>query len=385
MIKRVRVRNYLSLKDVDLELGGRNVLVGPNMSGKSNLIDCLRFLTSIAVVGLKQAFLNRNGFQEVLWKGDEENRISLGLAIEFLGEGKDAKKTYDYEISIIGSPKGLITVEREKLTVKAGKETGTLIDLKSGQGRLTHADGTVALSPSTDPTISALEFNVPGWEGTNFKSLISMWRFFCLIPARMKQANAATAQNFLNENGDNFSSWLMTLQSHREAFGRIEQVAKDVLPDLKEILTPPTQFATTYVTTHEKHLKRPINIWQMSDGELIFLALLSLIFAPPELGAPMFCVEEPENHLHPRLLETLVEVLTQRQNELGPQAAQVIATTHSPYLVDRVSLEELIVVEKSKGATKFARPASKKHLRELLEKEEMGLGDLWYSGALGGV
>ena len=43
MIKRVRVRNFLSLKDVDLELGVRNLLVGPNMSGKSNLISCGRF------------------------------------------------------------------------------------------------------------------------------------------------------------------------------------------------------------------------------------------------------------------------------------------------------------------------------------------------------
>jgi len=385
MIKRLRVRNYLSLKDVDLKLGGRNVLVGPNMSGKSNLIDCLRFLTSMAISGLKQTFLNRNGFQEVVWKGSEENRIALGLTVEVpLGE-KETRKIYDYEISIIGSPTGLITVEREKLTVKTDSKTGTLIDLKSGQGNLTHADGSIAFSLS-DPTVSALEFNVPGWEGTNFKSLISMGRFYCLIPARMKQVNAATAQNFLNENGDNFSSWLMTLQnSHREEFRRIEQVAMDVLPDLKEVLTPPTQFATTYVTTREKHLKRPVHIWQMSDGEIAFLALLSLIFAPEELGAPLYCIEEPENHLHPKLLETLVEVLTQRQNELGAHSAQIITTTHSPYLVDKVGLDELIVAEKSNGATRFTCPASKKHLKELLEKDEVGLGELWYSGALGGV
>ena len=385
MIKKLQVRNYLSLKDVDLKLDGRNVLVGPNMAGKSNLIDCLRFLTSIAIVGLKQSFLNRNGFQEVVWKGEqEETRISLGLTIEVPAEEEGKGKSYDYDISIIGSSTGSITVEREKLTVKTDGKTGTLIDLKSGQGKLTHADGSSAFSLN-DPTASALEFNVPGWEGTSFKVLISMWRFYRLIPALIKQVNATTSQNFLNENGNNFSSWMMTLQSHREAFRRIEQVATDVLPDLKEILTPPTQFATTYVTTREKHLKGPINIWSMSDGELVFLALLSLIFAPPELGAPLYCIEEPENHLHPRLLETLVEVLTQRQSDLGSHAAQVITTTHSPYLVDKVSLDELIVVEKSNGATKFTRPASKKHLRELLEREEIGLGELWYSGALGGV
>ena len=124
-------------------------------------------------------------------------------------------------------------------------------------------------------------------------------------------------------------------------------------------------------------------MWRMSDGTLQFLALLSLIFAPTELGAPLFCVEEPENHLHPRMLESLVELQQQRQRELGSDAAQLIITTHSPHLVDLVTLDDLVVVEKEEGATRCVRPSSKKHLRDLLEREELGLGDLWYSGALG--
>lgn len=386
MIKRLRVRNYLSLKDVDLELGGRNFLVGPNMSGKSNLIDCFRFLTTMVISGLNKAFLDRNGFQEVVWKGGDEPRISIGLTAEVPVEEKEHKKVYDYEISIVGGVTGLIAVEREKLTLKTKNTVKTLIDLKNGQGKINKEDGTPAFAAPEDPTRSALEFDVPGWEGTLVRTFISTWRFYRLIPFFMKQANAAMSQNFLSEHGDNFSSWLMTLQTrYPEEFRRTKQVATDVLPDLKEILTPPTQFATTYITTQEKYLKGPINIWRMSDGELTFLALLSLIFAPEELGAPLYCIEEPENNLHPKLLETLMEVLTQRQSEFGLRAAQIIATTHSPYLVDKVSLDELIVVEKSNGATKFTRPASKKHLRELLEREEVGLGELWYSGALGGV
>ena len=386
MIKRLRVRNYLSLKEVDLEFGGRNLLVGPNMSGKSNLIDCFRFLTTMVISGLNKALLDRGGFQEVVWKGGGESRILFGLTAEDPFEEKEPKKIYDYEISIVGSATGLITVEREKLIVKTKNTIKTLIDLKNGQGKINKEDGTPAFAPPGDPSRSALEFDVPGWEGTSVRAFLSTWRFYRLIPALMKQANAAMSQNFLNEGGDNFSSWLMTLQtSHPEEFRRVKQVATDVLPGLKEILTPPTQFATTYVTTHEKDLKGPIHIWRMSDGELAFLALLSLIFAPEKLGAPLYCIEEPENHLHPKLLETLVEVLTQRQSELGSRAAQIITTTHSPYLVDKVNLDELIVAEKSKGATKFTRPASKEHLRELLEREEIGLGELWYSGALGGV
>lgn len=385
MIKRLRVHNFLSLKDIDLELGTRNVLVGPNMSGKSNLIDCFRFLTTMVISGLNKAFLDRGGFQEVVWKGGDESRISFGLTVEDSFAEKPLKKTYDYEISIVGSTAtGLITVEREKLIVKTKNTTKTLIDLKNGQGKINKEDGSPAFPPPGDPSRSALEFDVPGWEGTLVKTFVSTWRFYRLIPALMKQANPATSQTFLNPHGDNFSSWLMTLQSHTEEFRRIKQVATDVLPGLKEILTPPTQFATTYVTTEEKDLKGPINIWRMSDGELCFLALLSLIFAPERLGAPLFCIEEPENHLHPKLLEALVEVLSQRRSELGSNAAQIIVTTHSPYLVDKLGLDDLVVVEKSKGASKFTRPGSKQHLRELLAREELGLGELWYSGALGG-
>jgi predicted ATPase len=383
MIKRLRVRNFLSLKEVDLELGVNNVVVGPNMSGKSNLIECIRFLTMMVTQGVTKAFLDRGGFQEVVWKGSDESRISIGLQAETPAEKGHPPKEYAYEISIVGGQTGTIAVESEKLTVKINDAVRTLVDLKGGQGEVKKEDGTVAFTPPADPRRTVLEFEVPGWEGGVIRELISRWRFYRLIPTAMKQANPAASQSFLEEHGTNFSSWFMTLLTqHPEEFRRIRQTAADVLPSIKEILTPPTQFATTYVTTQEKYLKGPINIWRMSDGELCFLALLSLVFAPAEMGAPLFCVEEPENHLHPRLIETLMEVLAQRQQELGVNVAQNIVTTHSPYLVDKTKIDDLIFVEKQKGASVFTRPGSKAHLKKLLEQEEVGLGDLWYSGAL---
>jgi predicted ATPase len=382
MIKRLQIKNYKSLKNLDLELGKRNLLVGPNMSGKSNLIDCLKFLSHICILGVTQAFLNRGGFREVAWKGKDKGSISFGLTIE-QERGIEEQKIYQYEISIAGSPTGLISIEREHLAVKVGKQVSTLIDLRNGQGKITHLDGSPAFNIA-DPSRSGLEFSVPGWEGMEAKNYISRWHYYHLSPEIMKQASAAVSQPYLTENGQNFSSWLMTLQtSYPEEFRSIKQVAKDSLLGLEEILSTPTQFATTYLTTREKYLDQPINIWHMSDGEILFLAWLSLIFAPASFGSPLFCVEELENHLHPKLLETLVEVLNQRQRELGPQAAQIIVTTHSPYLVDKMNLEDLVVFEKSDGGTICTRPASKSHLRELLEREELGLGDLWYSGALG--
>jgi len=176
----------------------------------------------------------------------------------------------------------------------------------------------------------------------------------------MREGNVPEPEAKLDAQGTNLSSWLLTLQLYPD-FERIKQVCRDVLPDLAEGNFP---------------------ISRMSDGELAFAALMSLILAPKKLTPPLLCIEEPENYLHPKLLETVVEVLNQRALELGSGASQIIATTHSPYLVDKLNLEDLVVAEKEKGATKFTRPSTKKKLKDLLSRREMGLGELWFSGAL---
>jgi predicted ATPase len=386
MIKRLHVQNFLSLRDVDLELTQRNVLVGPNMSGKSNLIDCLAFLTQVAVSGLKQALLDRSGFAEVAWKGSpSDHRIGISLSYE-QRVPQEPPTNYEYKISILGSQAGFVSIEKETIVIEKEGQRFTLVELVDGRGSINHLDGRQISTTTGAPNASALEMSVPGWKGMEVKNFIASWRFYNLIPKLMKSVNAAAEQKFLTQAGDNFSSWMMTLNTkYREEFNRLKQVASDALPGLMEILSPPTQFATTFLLTKERHLSTPVNIWRMADGELAFLGLLSLILAPAQLSAPLFCIEEPESHLHPRLMDTLVEVWSQVQLEWGADSSQVIITTHSPQVVDRMKLEDLIVLERAEGETRCTRPSSKSHLREMLEKEEAGLGDLWYSGALGGV
>ena len=386
MIKRLHVKNFLSLRDVDLELTQRNVLVGPNMSGKSNLIECLAFLTQVATSGLRQALLDRNGFAEVVWKGaPPENRIGVSLFYEQHAP-QEPSTNYRYEISILGSQAGFVSIDKETITAEMEGHRFTLAELADGQGSIKHLDGREISSTTGAPNASALEMSIPGWKGMEVKNFIASWRFYNLIPLLMKSVNAAVEQKFLTKTGDNFSSWLMTLNTkYPEEFRRLRQAASDALPGLQEILSPPTQFATTFLLTKERHLNTSVNIWRMADGELAFLGLLSLILAPAQLSAPLVCVEEPESHLHPRLMDALVEMWSQAQLEWGEDSSQVIMTTHSPQVVDRMKLEDLVVLERAGGETRCTRPSSKAHLREMLEKEEAGLGDLWYSGALGGV
>lgn len=390
MIRKLGLKNFMSIKEASLDFGMTNVLVGPNMSGKSNLIQGLMFLTETAAGGLHQALSNRGGFPEVIWKGSNANDIAFCLTIDIPASGETSgKKTFEYELVINGNPldpAGYASVQHEKLRVSTKEdEKIPLIDIENAKGTFRFANGKV-VSEISSP-YAPLGYSIPGWEGMEFKNYLLSCRYYNLIPAVMKNINPAQAQKYLIANGSNFSSWLMTLQTaYPEEFRRFKKVTTDVFPDLDEIMAPPTQFGTTYVSTKEKNLLRNIPLSRMSDGEVVFMALLSLLFAPTELGAPLHCFEEPETHLHPRLIEILMEILHQHQaEEKERQFAQIFIATHSLHLIDKCHLSDLIFVEKKNGSSAYTRPETKKGLRELIESDELGLGDLWYSGALKSV
>jgi len=394
MITNLQVKNFKSLKDVSLTFGRRNVLIGPNMAGKSNIISVFRFLSHMVVpspgtVGLLNAIAREGGFASLAWRGGESNLISISLDGELGGlplEG-GKKRKWHYTLEIAGEQtRDWITVHDETLRVSGPEGENTLIRRDAGSGRRVLMSPTRGvITETSENNRSALEYEIPDWEGNQFRQLFASFHFCKLVPQMMKQINAVAAPASLDETGSNLSSWLMLLQTrHAESFERITRVIKDVLPDVANLFTWPTAQSTVFVASTERFLRTAVPVWQMSDGELCFVAFLSLILAPLDHGAALFCVEEPENHLHPKLIEALAAIHDQRRRELGEDACQVLATTHSPLLVDRCQTEDVIVIEKREGATICTRPSDKPHLRELLTREEIGLGDLLYSGALSG-
>lgn len=406
MIKWIKARNFLSLREIDLELGPRNVLVGANMSGKSNLIECLKFVQEAAgrqmageTTPLQQALLKRGGFSEVVWKGQLQGPISLFVMADLPGFSSDGPTSYCYEVSLRLHEYGHLEVETEKLTAKSAGKSKTILENSGGRFKLMDGGRTSEGPQNTlGLTVEQLGRYGSSSEGSRFWDFLMNWRFYHLVPALMRQSNPPSWEKYLFERGENLSAWLLTLQNQAEEFRRIKQACCDVLPGLGEILFQPVEspkapvrtgdqtFAFTMesakisVGASETHFKKPISLARMSDGELAFLALISVILAPEDLSPSLLCIEEPENYLHPRLIEVLVELLNQRATETN--SPQLLATTHSPLFVDKLTINELVVAEKVNGATRFIHPSTKKHLRDLLSRKEISLGDLWYSGAL---
>jgi len=278
---------------------------------------------------------------------------------------------------------GNAQVQREELVLTRSGAPQTLIETKNGRRVLLNAKN-AGTNEIHDPSKLALEFDIPNWEGNEVRSFIANWRFYRLIPSLMRQANPSAITPFLAEYGDNLASWLLLLQTrYTEQFQRLVNTCREVFRDLEDVLSWPTPQSTVYLASREKYLGSPTTVWQMSDGELAFIALLSLIFAPKELGSPFCCVEEPENYLHPRLITVLVELLKQVQTELAPtESSQLIVSTHSPLLMDQFSIDDLILFRRDQGATVCERPSSNEHFKKLVESGEIGLGELYYSGAL---
>ena len=123
----------------------------------------------------------------------------------------------------------------------------------------------------------------------------------------------------------------------------------------------------------------PFYASQMSDGTLKIFAYLLLVEDPEP--PPFICIEEPENGLYHRLLDSLANEL--RSHATGKKnAPQVFVTTHQPYFVDALSPSEVWILEKGSDGFSTVRRASDIELVRNLVAEGLLLGGLWYSDYL---
>ena len=118
----------------------------------------------------------------------------------------------------------------------------------------------------------------------------------------------------------------------------------------------------------------------MSDGLLLFIGLA--VAAQLKGQGGILAIEEPERGIHPRRLRDLIDNLLR----LTKSGTQVVLTTHSPTLLDefRDTPESVLIFDRDDTGTHVTRLSDRKDWAEELQKG-LPLGDLWYSGVLGGV
>jgi len=398
LIQRLKLRNLLSygLEGVEVELLPLNVLIGPNASGKSNLIEAVGLLRS-APRDLTMAVRQGGGIDEWLWKGGDPNPVAMiGVTVQCPGSPVALR----YELSLGSLGQRTVVVDE---SVEAGDAAGTEDREAYCFFRLLHGQPFVA--SRTDPTAPmgsgegrAVAVMTPGWSRKLNQSILSQLRdpvqypeltflgnrFSSIALFRRWDMGASALprrpqttdlpEDFLLEDTSNLGLVLNDLE-HAGAKALILEKLK-LFCERAENVTTKIQGGTVQIFVHERGGKL-IPATRLSDGTLRYLCLLAILCHPEP--PPLICLEEPELGMHPDILPTIAELLVE-----ASQRTQLIVTTHSDVLVSALTEtpEAVVVCERDEGGSRLER-LDPERLRKWLE--EYSLGDLWLRGQIGGT
>lgn len=386
LLHSIRLTNLLSYgsEGVTLDLEPLNVLIGPNASGKSNLIEAISLLAA-APRDIFKPFREGGGTSEWLWKGPANLPTAhLDALVEY------GQYALDYKLGLTAIDFRLKLVEEyiSYFNEAAPKRPDLLYSLRSGNAMLavgpsssysrTYTQpkdldlGQSILSQRRDP----LNYPELTYLGEQF-GRISFFRdwSFGKASATHQAQRPDLPNDFLLEDASNLALVLNDLQNRRETKLLLLEKLKLVYEGVEDVNTK-VQGGTIQILFHERGLASPIPASRLSDGTLHYLCLLVILLHPEP--PPLICIEEPELGLHPDIIPTIAELLIE-----ASQRTQLIVTTHSDTLVSALSEvpEAVVVCERDDQGTKLRR-LDPDNLKEWLERYR--LGDLWAKGEIGG-
>jgi predicted ATPase len=235
------------------------------------------------------------------------------------------------------------------------------------------------------PSLSPAELTPPELEMREHFASARVYTFDADAIARPVQLQRTF---LLQPNGLGLAAVLTNLQDqHPERFEELNVELRRWMPEFNRILfdTPQTgERAFMLRTTHGHHA---IAAAKLSHGVLFALAMLTLAHLPnpPRLIG----LEEPDRGIHPRLLRDVQDAIIRLTDPAAfgdkRDPVQVVITTHSPYLIDlfRDRLEDIVIAQKHGLFATFSRLVDQPNVEEIIK--DAHLGEIWYSGILGGV
>ena len=168
-------------------------------------------------------------------------------------------------------------------------------------------------------------------------------------------------------------------REHPQRFKTILSRIADKIPGIDRIDTDRTTDGRLVLRFNDKGFQDPFYAQQVSDGTLKVFAYLLLLEDPKP--PPFLCIEEPENGLYHKILETLANEFRKHASR-SRNRSQVFVTTHQPYFVDALDPEEVWILEKGADGFSTIWRASDDPIVNNLVAEGLPLGGLWYSDYL---
>jgi len=328
-ITKIKVSNFKSFDELEVDLRPLNVLVGGNASGKSNFLEIFRFLKDI-------------------WEHGLENAVSLQGGMEYLA---------NFQIGTARSVSLEVAVEMPELASA----------LRQKKGAVTYK---LVLKASRVGS---------GYEVMN-NSLIESLPLFVGIsildmdPRLPKKGAPMTGKVDLEPDGSNLAIVLKNLLQNEERRERFLRLFRDVLPFVEDLKVESSLGRSLLISLKESFGAAFVPASFLSDGTLQMAALIIALYFN---RSGVILLEEADRSIHPYLISRLAQMLKDASGD-----KQVIITTHNPELVKHTVLEDLLLVYRDEhGFSRISRPAESDELKVFLAND-LGVEDLYVQNLL---
>lgn len=318
-LDRIRIAGFKSIRDQDVELRPLNVLIGANGSGKSNFIGVFRLLHELVNERL-QIYVARNGGADRLLHFGRKVTERLHLSLSF----------------------GATTFVCELVPTSGDSLVGVLVDENDLVGR---------------------------WQVYHFHDTSEA--------AKVKQTGDLHDNAYLRPDAGNLAAFLYRLRmTEAESYRNITDVIRMVSPFFGDFTLEPDRLNPDKIRLEwqERGSDAYFDANSLSDGTLRFICLATLLLQP-ELPS-LVLLDEPELGLHPYAITVLTDLLRSAATR-----SQVVVSTQSVTLVNQLSPEDILVVDRVDGASAFRR-LSQEEIATWMD--DYSLGELWEKNVLGG-
>lgn len=350
MLRKVRIQNFKSLKDVTLELQKVNLLIGPNNSGKSNFLKGIK-------VGNEFEEITQSDSARLKFKGKKENDILIHIVFDYLSDEKTPFNNI-YSTSLHS--------DQKKSWLSKTIDTETNLEKIY--------ENNVIITPILNSLARVVVLNIYKPDPNTFTK-----------PASLDSADS------LLPDCSNLVPFLFNLsQNHKKLFKNLEDNLAKCVGDLVSIGTP----AEGNKLKLKFFDKDDNDYWadEVSEGVLYFLALLCIIHQPnpPKL----LLLEEPEKGIHPRRIHEIMKFIFQLVED---KDIQVIMTSHNEHVLEEFTTmpEAVFIFDKDEEGATFVKNLQKDIIEPgIIKAKEFGIepidytdniGENWFMGLMGGV
>ena len=363
-IDRISLEGFKSIRSLeDLKLGAVNILIGANGCGKSNFVSFFHLLREMVEGRLEKA-VNKGGGADLFLHGGPKVTKRIEAHLEF------ARNGYKFALEPTADNRLIFADERIEYYADPGMATMS-VDRSIGEGHSesklnSHARG--------------------GWNrqiAEHVYRAVSSWTVYHVHDtsetAAMRRRGSIRDNERLQPDAGNLAAFLYRLrEEEQETYDLICETVRLVAPFFQDFLFRPKNGKDDRYLELEwkqKDSDYPFHPSQLSDGTLRFIALATALLQPDP--PQTILIDEPELGLHPQALDVLADLILQAR-----ERTQVIAATQSAPLLNAFEPEQIVVIDRAEGESRFRRLEANE-LNEWLQ-QDYTLGDLWQKNVYGG-